>query len=103
LDFGNKLDENGSPTPQTAVSLGLTRLNADVRKIPLNWFSYTGDKASQTGEDPTDSQLGTLSWVAASEVDEQLQQEAQLTKMRAASQHPFTSFIDPDNELLRVN
>jgi hypothetical protein len=96
LNFGNKRDPNGNPTTQPAVIPGLIRLNSDTRKVPLNWFSYRNDEAFKAGEEPTDANLGTLSWVAASLVDRDLKSEVALVRLRAAGQHPFTSFIDPD-------
>jgi serine/threonine protein kinase len=96
LEFGSKRDTNGNPTNQPAVSSGLIRLNSDVRRIPLNWFSYRDDEAFKAGQEPTDASRGTLSWVVATLVDHSLKNESALVRLRAAEEHPFTSFIDPD-------
>ncbi|HMI64491.1 MAG TPA: hypothetical protein VK517_00535 [Cyclobacteriaceae bacterium] len=37
LDFGKKLDARGDATERSAVIWGLTRLNVDLRRIPLKW------------------------------------------------------------------
>ena len=94
LNFGDKRDANGTPEAQSAVKEGITRLNSDPRKIPLNWFSYQDDMAFDTGKEPTDT--GTLSSVAATLVDKDLQNESGLVQLRATAQHPFSSFISPD-------
>jgi hypothetical protein len=96
LDFGNKHDAKGNPTSVPAVLRGLVRLNSDVKKIPINWFSYRSDETFNAHEAPTDSDVGTLSWVAATQLDRDLQDEPALERLRTAGQHPFTSFIDPD-------
>jgi CHASE2 domain-containing sensor protein len=71
-------------------------LNTDVKKIPINWFSYRSDDTFNAQKAPTDSDVGTLSWVAATQLDPDLQGEPALERLRTAGQHPFTSFIDPD-------
>jgi hypothetical protein len=96
LNFGHKLDANGNRTNQPAVDEGLTRLNSDIRKIPLNWSCYSSDAAFAAGEEPTDDRVGTLSWVAASQADVGLKNEPRLSRFREEGQHPFTSLIDPD-------
>ncbi len=96
VDFGNRRDANGRSGKQPAVEKGLTRLDSDTRKIPLNWFSYPDDGAFNKGEAPTDTQLGTLSWVAATLADRDLRKEPRILQLRATAQHPFALFIDPD-------
>ena len=96
LDFGNKRDEEGRPTGRPAVQLGLTRLNSDVRKIPINWFSYKNDQESDSEAEPTDSALGSFSWTAATLIGPRLLHNAKLAEIRALARHPFTSFIEPD-------
>jgi CHASE2 domain len=94
LDFGNKVDANGKSTTQPALVQGITRLDTDIRKIPLTWSCYSSDSAFAAGEQPTETNLGTLSWVAASVADSGLMTEPRLVKFRTEGQHPFTSFID---------
>jgi hypothetical protein len=106
LDFGKKPDAGGKPTDQSAVSEGLTRLNFDVRKVPLTWYSYSNDEAFKRGESPSNKDLGTLSWVAATLLDNDLKNEGGLAQLTKTGQHPFTSFIGPDvfshGEALRI-
>lgn len=75
LDFGNKRMTPGrSPVP--AVSFGITRLNSDPRKVPLNWFVYANDGAFKSGADPSEAHWGTLSFVAASLMDNRLKDDS---------------------------
>ena len=95
LDFGQKARSSAQP-PAPEVSQGLTRLNADVRKVPLNWFVYRSDKSFAAGDAPVDNEFETLSFQAASLVDPGLKDDRDLRDLRAADRHPFTSFIAPD-------
>jgi hypothetical protein len=95
LDFGDKIGVDGRLTEIPAVVAGLTRLNADVRKIPMNWSCYASDAEFSSGATPTDTRVGTLSWVAASSFDTGLKSEPRLLQLREEGFHPFTSFIDP--------
>src|ERR1039457_676757 len=96
LDFGNKVDVNGQTENLPAVESGLTRLNSDIRKIPMSWSCYSSDAAFKAGEVPTDATVGTLSWVAASMADVGLKNEARLSRFRVEGRHPLTSFIEPE-------
>lgn len=95
LDFGRK-QAIGDSSDQPAVLDGLVRLNSDIKKVPLNWFSYPNDEAFKAGQAPSDSNKGTLSWVAATLLDKGLKDEPGLAELRREGRHPFTSFINPD-------
>ena len=94
LEFGQKLPVAGELAGQPAVWRGLDRLNADVRKIPTNWYIYANDDASQSDQEPADDIIGTLSYTAATLEDSQIKNDKTLLNMRINGQHPFTSFID---------
>jgi CHASE2 domain-containing sensor protein len=96
LDFGSKKDANGQPSSEPAVRVGFTRSNNDPRKIPINWYAYDSDHAFAAHEPPAD-RIPTLSYAAATLVDKGLSSESRLRKLRMAGQHPFTSFILPEN------
>jgi CHASE2 domain-containing sensor protein len=95
LDFGLKTGPNSLMSSEPAAIQGLTRLNADVRKVPLNWFVYKSDKSFSDGEAPADS-IETLSYTAATLADSHLKDDRGVKYLRSLGQHPFTSFIDPD-------
>ena len=97
LAFGNKHNTQGTITSLPAASFGLIRLNSDIRRIPLSWFSYRDDVAFKDGDEPTDMERETLSWVAATRMDPTLSNDAVLTRLRTSHSHPFTSFINPNN------
>jgi CHASE2 domain-containing sensor protein len=77
-------------------------MNADLRKIPINWYVYPTDEAVAAKEDPRDDTVETLSYAAASIADRHLKDDVRLKAMRERSQHPFTSFIESKN-FSRVN
>ncbi|HLJ29335.1 MAG TPA: CHASE2 domain-containing protein [Candidatus Angelobacter sp.] len=97
LDFGNKRDSQGNPTSKPAVVYGLTRMNSDLRRIPLNWFTYRSDEDFSTHKESTDAEIETISYVAASLVDKRLKDDYRLQSLRESGEHPFTSFINPDS------
>ena len=90
LDFGTKPRPLGEP----AVYFGLTRLNADPRKIPINWYVFKSDQEWKANDEPADDYVGTLSYAAAALIDPGLGSDSQLRVMRENGRHPFTSFID---------
>ncbi len=96
LDFGNKVEAGGRSLNAPAVLLGLTRLNSDVRRIPMSWSCYSNDAEFSSGVKPTIEQADTLSWLAASR-DPGLEKEPRMMSLRARGQHPFTSFIAPED------
>jgi CHASE2 domain-containing sensor protein len=96
LEFRKSRDINSSAVDRPIVYQGLIRLNSDPKKVPLNWYSYENDQAFKDGRQPSDANLGTLAWVAATLVDKNLKNESGLVRLRATGQHPFTSFISPD-------
>lgn len=90
LDFGDKRNGSGK-----AVVLGLTRLNADIRKIPLDWSVYSGDAAFSAHQDPTND-YQTLSYQAATFEDPHIAEEVTLKRLKDSGTHPLTIFIAPD-------
>ena len=96
LDFGKKLDKQGAPTERAAMIKGLARLNADIKRIPLNWFIYPDEKSFANHEEPKDDYLQTLSFAVASFFDHGLKDEPGMSELLQSNVHPFTSFIEPD-------
>ena len=96
LDFGHKIGSNSAVSTAPSVEQGLTRLNADVRKVPLNWFVYKSDESFSDGEASTDTYVGTLSYTAAALADGNLKDDHDLEYLRSVGEHPFTGFVDPD-------
>ena len=97
MEFGNKISAQGVPSSDPAVTKGLIRMNADLRKIPINWYVYQTDEGVAAKEDPRDDTVETLSYTAASIADRHLKDDVRLKAMRERSQHPFTSFIESKN------
>lgn len=109
LEFGQKsktpknscdqLTENAtgerSDKPPAAI-LSLSRLNEDPRKVPLSWYVYASDSATDNQE-PSDRIHETLPYQAAILYDPGLLDEPRLKRMRDNGEHPFTGFIDPDS------
>jgi hypothetical protein len=95
LDFGAKPTVAGEPT-KPAAYYGLTRLNSDPRKIPINWYVYESDQAWKANDEPTD-EIKTLSYTAAVLIDPGLANESRLRLMWDSGRHPFTSFIKSDS------
>jgi CHASE2 domain len=75
--------------PGDAISYGLVRINSDTRRIPINWDVFR-DKAAVFAHSVRE-RLPSLAYEAASRRDPQL--SASLSKIIAANEHPFTSFI----------
>lgn len=96
LDFGRKRGADGNPTGGPAVYLGISRLNADFRKVPIEWNIYRSEEAFKRGEDPTDEFAETLPYLAATLADPGLKQERRLNDLRDDGEHPFAGFISPD-------
>lgn len=96
LDFGNKIDTSGKFTDIPAVSMGLTRLNADVRKIPLSWSCYSSDADFAVKDSPLQKRVPSIAWIAASNSDSGLKHENIISSLEGSGHHPFTSFVPPD-------
>lgn len=97
FDFGEKVSTLGSASKKPAVYVGTSRLNADVRKVPLFWNVYRSDEAFRNNEEPSDLLVETLPYVASVLADPQLKEEHRLSTVRTAGEHPFTAFIEPNS------
>jgi hypothetical protein len=95
LEFGIKPGSGSEGTGKPAAHAGLTRLNVDARKVPLNWNIYESDAAFQAGAEPTDTKAETFSYLIASLTDPALKDSHRLKALREAHRHPFTSFVQP--------
>ena len=74
----------------TPLKFGLTRLNSDTSKIPLEWEVF--DKGADV-RNRMPKTLPTLSIVAAEQFDHGLGSNEALEYLLRAGKHPFTSFI----------
>ena len=83
-------------TKSENVLSGATRLNADPRKIPLEWFAYP---SGFTGE-PT--LIPSLALVAAKVRNPKLTGTRTIKDYVAAHHHPLTTFV-PRNEIPEVS
>jgi hypothetical protein len=71
------------------ISYAILRLNADNRRIPIFWFAYENRSAVMTKSKP--NRYDALPYIVAREHDRQVPEL--LTKITAANELPFTSFI----------
>jgi CHASE2 domain-containing sensor protein len=71
------------------VHFGVTRLNADTHKIPLQWFVLQNDSDSTSTTTNGDS----LALVAAEQADKNLTTRSDISRLLKTSQHPYGSFI----------
>ena len=86
------------------VLYGLTRLNADILKIPLRWpvFSDTAQQpdasqaaAPDSAPKPLPAEAGdTLSLAAAKVQDPNIESNSRIAKFLSKGIHPYTTFID---------
>lgn len=81
LNFGDK------------VQGGLTRLNSDTRKIPLEWPVFTNETDINRNSAVN---YPTLSFIAAQHADKKLTQDYTLQYLLRRHTHPFTSFVSSD-------
>jgi CHASE2 domain-containing sensor protein len=91
LALSNKFDFGGQK-----VKYGLTRLNSDVLKLPLQWpvFLDTDDPTvNSPRNDPPD--IGdTLSLVAARQIDPSVDTPGPVKNLITAKVHPYTNFLE---------
>lgn len=96
LDFGSTASTDAelvaAPSP---IHYGLTRLNSDIRKVPIRWPLYRDHSSFIAGELATDDRGESLAYVTATLVDPHLSEEAQMQALRRSGFHPITSFIEP--------
>src|SRR5215472_15587713 len=75
-------------TKSGQLLLGATRLNADVRKIPLEWLTYPVNFGGQPARTPS------LAFVAAQARDPGILQTDTIRRYLANGRHPLTSFLE---------
>jgi hypothetical protein len=73
------------------VLFGLTRLDRDTRKIPLQWYVYGSRADLSSNQAP--QKLPTLSHMAAEQYDPTVFSRPDLKAVLAAGVDPFTSFL----------
>jgi hypothetical protein len=94
LDFGKKPNSIDGKSNKPAVYTGISRLNADVRKIPLFWYVYKSDESFTNHEDPSDVFMDTLPYAAAILVDARLGQDKRLKVVRANVEPDSLAHLD---------
>jgi len=84
-------DGTGPPAPTSNVHLGLTQLNSDIRKIPLQWWAH--DVPGNNGKAASsDRPVNGLAYVAVQQSDPDVASSADLQWFTANEEHPFGSF-----------
>jgi hypothetical protein len=82
-----KFDDHGVPS---TFKYGLTRLNEDTRKIPLQWSVY-GEPADLDRGTP--SSMATLSLATAEQFEQGMPHARVLNQLLSQGKHPFTGFL----------
>ena len=75
---------------RSTVKYGLTRLNQDTRKIPLQWSVY-GEPADLDRGTP--SSMATLSLATAEQFEQGMPHARVLDELLSQGNHPFTGFL----------
>jgi hypothetical protein len=87
------LGDNESLTegaPAGRVTLGLARINADIRKIPLGWLTFRD--CAQVRRDSA-KMWPTVATVAAELLDPNIMKGNNLTGLQRRSRHPYTKLV----------
>lgn len=81
----------GEGTPSGQVTLGLARINEDIRKIPLGWMAYSNcDDVGKKAAEPSP----TLATAAAKLLDPNIMQGNNLTELQRRITHPYTKLVE---------
>lgn len=83
-----KFDDADLPS---RVKYGLTRLNRDTRKIPLEWPVYGKPRDLERGKPYL---MPTLSLVAAEQFEQRMPHAQVLNELLSQRKHPFTGFLN---------
>jgi CHASE2 domain-containing protein len=75
----------------STVKYGLTRLNRDTRKIPLQWPVYGKPEDLERGKPLL---IPTLSLAAAEQFEQRMPHAQVLNELLSQGKHPFTGFLD---------
>jgi hypothetical protein len=85
--------------PAGRVELGLARLNADTRKIPLGWMTFRG--CAQVGHQAAEM-FPTIAIAAATLLDPNIMMGNDLNELKYKITHPYTKLV-PEGEFKSVS
>ncbi len=87
-------DAQARDDPSQKVSFGLTRLNENSLRIPLQWWIFKNDQDAENLNDPADGRRNGFALQAAEALDPMMAGREDLRNLLSRNEHPYGSFSD---------